>query len=53
MVWETDCTYEPQCEGCGRIGKQIERSDEWGGHETIFENFKIKWISARDTGVPN
>lgn len=53
MAWETDCTYELQCEGCGRMGKQIERSNDWNGHETLFENFETKWIGGREPGVPN
>jgi len=53
MAWETDSTYELQCEGCGRIGKQIEQSDDWNGHQTLFENFETKWIDRREPGVPS
>ncbi len=53
MAWETDCTHELQCEGCGRIGKQFERSDDWNSHETLFENFETKWIDGREPGVPS
>jgi hypothetical protein len=53
MAWETESTYELQCERCGRVGKQIERSDDWNNHDTLFENFETKWIDGREPGVPN
>jgi hypothetical protein len=53
MSWETDYICELQCEGCGRIGREIGRSDDWNRHETLFENFTTKWVGGREPGVPN
>jgi hypothetical protein len=53
MLWEVDYRYELRCGGCSRIGKEIGRSDDWNDHETVFENFKTRWIGGREPGVPN
>ena len=53
MSWEINYTHELRCEGCGRIGKEISRSDDWNNHQTYFENFTTRSVGGREPGVPN
>lgn len=53
MSWEIDYTCELRCEGCGQIGREINRSDDWNRHETNFENFSTKWVEGREPGAPH
>jgi hypothetical protein len=53
MAWETNRIYELRCETCGRLGRQVEQSDDWNNHRTKFENFTTKWVGGREPGIPN
>lgn len=53
MSWEINYTVELRCDKCGRTGKEINRSDDWNNHQTIFENFDTAYRGRPRAGEPN
>jgi hypothetical protein len=50
VAWDTR-EYALRCEGCGRIGKEVVRENDWMQTETSYEGFERGWVEGLHPGM--